>query len=109
MTTDDQILAAAAKLHTKRPELKPLDWRILGSVTTAGATGLPLAYVRSMGVFYGSLPAFLPAVDRLIKAGLVERREVPYQATEYSGKAGRQARKEVVFYRTAAPVTPFTL
>ena len=109
MTTDDQILAAAAKLHTKRPDLRPLDWRILGSVTTAGATGLPLAYVRSMSVFYGSLPAFLPAVDRLIKAGLVERREVPYQATEYSGKAGRKPRAEVVYYRTAAPVTPFTL
>jgi hypothetical protein len=107
--TDDQIIAAAAKLHSKRPELKAHDWRVLGSITTAGTTGLPLAYVRSMAVFYGTLPAFLPAVDRLIAAGLVERREVPYQATEYSGKAGRQARKEVVFYRTANPVTPFTL
>jgi hypothetical protein len=109
MTTDDQTIAQASRIHTKRPELKPLDWRVLGSVIQAGTTGLPLAFVRGQSEFLGSLPAFLPAVDRLIKAGLVERREVPYQATEYSGKAGRQARKEVVFYRTSTPITPFIL
>jgi hypothetical protein len=107
--TDDLTIAQASRIHTKRPELKTLDWRVLGSVIQAGPIGLPLAFVRGQSEFLGSLPAFLPAVDRLIKAGLVERREVPYQATEYSGKAGRQARKEVVFYRTSTPITPFIL
>ena len=107
--TDDEIIAVAAKLHAKRPELKPLDWRVLGSITTAGASGLPLAYIRTLPAFYGSLPAFNPSVERLIKAGLVERREVPYQATAYSGKAGRQPRKEVVYFRTATPIQPFSL
>ena len=107
--TDDQILAQAAKLHTKRPELRPLDWRVLGAITEVGDIGLPLAYVRTKSEFLGSLPAFLPAVDRLIKAGLIERREVPYQATEYSGKAGRKPRAEIVYYRSATPIQPFTL
>jgi hypothetical protein len=105
--SDDQIIAQASRLHVSCPDLRPLDWRVLGAIIDAGATGLPLAYVRTRTDFLGSLPAFLPAADRLIRAGLVERREVPYQATDYSGKAGRKPRAEVVYYRTGRAIAPF--
>lgn len=107
--TDDQILARASQVHTKHPKLRPLDWRILGAIIEGGDTGLPLAYVRTQNAFLGSLPAFLPAIERLIKAGLITRKEVPYQSTEYAGKRGRKPRGEIVYYRTASPIVPFTL
>ena len=105
--TDDQILAQASRLHVSCPDLRPLDWRVLGAIIEVGDVGLPLAYVRTRAEFLGSLPAFLPAVERLIRAGFVTRKEVPYQAKEYSGKAGRKPRAEIVYYRTGRAIAPF--
>jgi hypothetical protein len=107
--TDDEIIARASQLHTKRPELRPLDWHILGAAIDAKVSGLPLAYVRTRPGLYGSLPAFLPAIERLIKAGLVERRSIDYQSTDYAGKKGRAPRAEIHYFRTKTPIVPFSL
>lgn len=104
--SDDSIIAHASRVHAAHPELRPLDWRILGCIIDAGPSGLPLAYVRTQAEFLGSIPAFLPATERLIQAGMIERREVPYAATQYSGRKGRKPRLEVVYCRIPPRPTP---
>jgi hypothetical protein len=107
--THDQILAAAYRVHTQTPHLKPLDLRVLGAVIGTGNDGLPLAYVRGKPDLFGTLTAFLPAVDRLVAAGLVQRLEIDFTPSNYRGKANRPNRKEVVYVRTSKPIIDFIL
>ncbi len=96
MTEQDlQTLAKAAAIQRRYPGLKPLDFRLLGAIQEAGE--LPLAYVRTVPEFLGSQPAFRPAAQRLLDAGLITRDPVSYQATAYKGRAGRAPRQEIVF------------
>lgn len=101
----DQILAAAFKVQTLAPHLKPLDVRVLGAVIDGD---LPLAYVRGKPELFGTLTAFMPAIDRLVAAGLVQRLEVAYPST-YKGKGTRPNRKEIVYVRTSKPIIDFIL
>lgn len=95
--TDLQILALAAKVRKRHLNLTPLDLFVLGSVVECGPAGLPLAFVRTQPKLFGSMPAFKPAIDRLLAGGYIVKEIEPYQATEYKGRAGREPRREVVY------------
>jgi len=103
--TPDAALRELVRLQRLHPELRPLDWVMLGTVAEAGPKGLPLAYVRANPGFICTLTAFLPSMQRLCEAGYVERRTDTYMATMYGGRAGRKPRQEVIFCRTAKPLT----
>jgi hypothetical protein len=93
-------------MHKLRPELRPLDWRVLGSVVAAGPEGLPLAYVRRKGDYFGSLTSFLPAAQRLTDEGLIVQQRRAYGAADYPGKTTRPDREDVYYVRTARPIDP---
>lgn len=96
MTSQDlQTLAQAVAIQRRYPGLTPLDFRVLGAIQEAGE--LPLAYVRAVPDFLGTISAFRPSTERLLAAGLITRETVAYPATNYKGKAGRAPRQDVVF------------
>lgn len=98
MNTDDlQILALAANVRKRYPTLTTLDLFILGAVAECGPAGLPLAFVRTQPKLFNTMPAFKPAIDRLLAGGHIVREIEAYQATDYKGRAGRAPRREVIF------------
>lgn len=104
--TLDEVLAAASVSHNLRPDLRPLDWRVLGAIVAAGGEGLPLAYVRQRADHFGSLTAFLPAVQRLIESGLIVQQRRAYASADYPGKPSRSDREDVYYVRSARPIDP---
>ena len=95
MTTDDNIIAAAALLHRHRPNLTAQDWRVLGAIIEAGVEGLPFMAVRAEPEFYGTGRKVYPTLDRLIAEGLIEKIQ-----------HGRGQGAPVYFRRTSAPIVP---
>lgn len=76
MNMELQILAAAANLQRLRPELRPVDWTILGLIADH-EDGYKLADLRKERALVGSTTTFLPALERLTASGLITSVKTP--------------------------------
>lgn len=95
MTTEDNIIAAAAEIQRSRPTLNAQDWRVLGEIIEAGAEGLAFMKIREEPEFYGTGRKVYPTLERLIAEGLIEKIQ-----------HGRGQGAPVYFRRTGVPIVP---